>query len=94
MRRRRTYQSVETNGAAPGSLQVVLKSQSDELSGKKNGEDCAPERLAYQVCGLGMVDKISSGSRRPRRAPCYPLSIADRVISQSLGRGKLETKVS
>lgn len=51
-------------------------------------------KVGISTLCLGLVDKISSGSHRPRRAPCYPLIIADRVISQSLGRGKLETKVS
>lgn len=90
-----TYQSVKTNGTTLGRWQLRSKvnQMNYYLSGKKNGEDCAPKRLAYQLC-VWVVDTISSGSHRPRRAPCHPLSIADRVMSQSLGRGKLETKVS
>jgi hypothetical protein len=57
-------------------------------------EKIARRKVGISTLCLGLVDKISSGSQRPRRAPCYPLIIADRVISQSLGRGKLETKVS
>lgn len=69
------------------------QSQSDELFVREKEW----RRLRARTAGistwcLGLVDKISSGSHRPRRAPCYPLIIADRVMSQSLGRGKLETK--
>ena len=70
---------------------VALKSQSDELFVREK-----EWRKSWHInsCVWGWSDKISSGSHRPRRAPCYPLIIADRVMNQSLGRGKLETKGS
>lgn len=49
-----TYQKVKTNGTALGRWQLRSKvNQMNYLSGKKNGEDCAPKRLAYQLCVWG-----------------------------------------
>lgn len=74
---------------------VALKSQSDELFVReKEWRRLRAQRVGISTLCLGLADKISSGSHRARRAPCYPLTIADRDMSQSLGRGKLETKVS
>lgn len=55
-----TYQRVENNGTAPGSLQLRSKvNQMNYLSGKKNGEDCAPKGLAYQLCVWGWSTKLA-----------------------------------
>ena len=53
-----TYQRVETSGTAPGSLQLRSQvNQTNYLSGKKNGEGCAPE--LHINCVWGRSTKLA-----------------------------------